>query len=96
MLFMIIERFKGADDSAVGQRFKEKGRMLPEGVEYVASWLEPRTGKCYQLMQAPSRGDLDVWIARWSDVVDFEVDEVLTSADYWAMRGAAEGPAASA
>lgn len=86
MLFMIIERFKGPDDSAVGKRFKEKGRMLPEGVEYLASWLEPRTGKCYQLMQAPSREQLDRWVANWSDLVDFEVDEVLTSADYWEMR----------
>ena len=72
MLFMVIETFtKGSE--AVGIRFALKGRMMPEGVSYEASWGEVTGTRCFQLMRAPDRAILDVWIAHWSDLVDFEV-----------------------
>ena len=83
MLFMVIERFKPENREALGERFKDKGRMLPDGVIYHASWMETNGASCYQVMDAPTRDLLDVWISRWSDLVDFEVVPVLTSADYW-------------
>lgn len=83
MLFMVIESFKGGDPSAVGVRFREKGRMMPDDIAYVASWMESSGARCFQLMEAPSRAALDPWIANWRDLVDFEVSEVETSADYW-------------
>lgn len=91
MLFMVIERFKGGDWRAVGARFRARGRMMPEGsgAAYVASWLSTDGRVCYQLMEAPSRGSLDEWIANWSDLVEFEVIEVETSAEFWRKR--AEG-----
>ncbi|MBS0192123.1 MAG: DUF3303 family protein [Phycisphaerales bacterium] len=83
MLFMIIEQFKAGKAEAVGERFKTRGRLMPSGVVYHASWLDPETGKCFQVMEAGSRGLIDEWIANWSDLVDFEVTPVVTSKEYW-------------
>jgi len=58
--------------------------MLPESMSYEASWVDTAGGGCFQVMQAPDRATLDMWIARWSDLVTFEVVPVLTSTDFWA------------
>lgn len=84
MLFMIIEKFK--DAAAIGERFREKGRMLPDGVSYRASWVDARESRCFQLMEAPNEEALRPWLAVWSDLTDFEVVAVMTSAEYWAER----------
>jgi hypothetical protein len=88
MLYMVIESFRSANPDQVGARFRAKGRLMPEGagLEYVASWMAADGTRCYQLMNAPSREAFDGWIANWSDLVDFEVIEVQTSADFWAKR----------
>jgi hypothetical protein len=83
MLFMVIEHFKPENRELMAERFQTKGRMLPDGVIYHASWMETNGARCYQVMEAPGRDWLDEWIVRWSDLVDFEVVPVLTSADYW-------------
>jgi len=83
MLFMVIEHFKPEHRTAMGERFQTKGRMLPDGVTYHTSWMETNGASCYQVMEAPNRELLDTWIARWSDLVEFEVVPVLTSAEYW-------------
>jgi hypothetical protein len=85
MLYMVIERFKNGDPGPVGERFRRQGRMLPEGVTYVASWMQTNGASCYQLMEAPTEDSLGPWMARWSDLVDFEVIPVLPSAEYWAQ-----------
>ena len=51
MLFMVIERFKNRDGKAVYKRFEEQGRMLPEGLTYINSWIEPNFDRCFQLME---------------------------------------------
>ncbi len=84
MLFMVIERIKPENLEVVRSRFHEKGRMLPDGVEYHASWLTRDGTTCYQLMSSPRRESLDEWIGKWKDLVDFEVCEVQTSQDFWA------------
>jgi hypothetical protein len=81
VLFLVIERFKGGDPRPVYQRFRESGRMTPGGVSYVASWVTTDLSCCYQVMECDSRAALDEWIARWSDLVDFEIMPVITSAD---------------
>jgi hypothetical protein len=86
VLFMVIETFKAGDLDRVGERFARQGRMLPEGARYEASWMEPGGRRCFQLMEAPDRATLDVWIERWSDLVGFEVVPVLTSQEFWAAR----------
>jgi len=83
MLFMVIERFKrGA--STIGERFRQSGRMLPEGVAYHASWVDSTGTRCFQIMEAPGLESLNPWIERWHDLIDFEIVPVLTSADFWA------------
>jgi len=84
MIFMVIERFKNGDPRPVGERFGRLGRMLPEDVSYINSWMEPAGSRCFQVMEARNRESLDAWIVRWSDLVDFEVIPVLTSSDFWA------------
>ena len=84
MLFMVIERFKQGDPRPVGERFKARGRMLPEGVTYHSSWIEPIGARCFQIMEAPRIDALNLWVARWSDLVDFEIIPVIPSAEFWA------------
>jgi Protein of unknown function (DUF3303) len=81
MLYMIIERFKDGDPVPVYRRFRERGRQLPDGLTYVASWVTLDTTMCYQLMECEDRALLEQWIARGSDLVDFEVIPVITSAE---------------
>jgi len=77
MLFMIVEHFKDGP-RPVYARFAERGRMAPDGLDYVGSWVTTDLTRCYQVMEG-ERALLDEWIANWSDIVEFEVVEVLTS-----------------
>ena len=79
MLFMVIERFKNRDAKAVYARAREKGRMLPDGVKYVASWVMVDFDRCFQIMEADDARMLDEWTKRWDDLVEFEIVPVMTS-----------------
>jgi hypothetical protein len=79
MLFMVIEMFRDHDGAAVYRRFREKGRMLPEGLKYVDSWVEANGNRCFQLMECDDEQLFHQWVARWSDLVDFEIVAVRTS-----------------
>lgn len=79
MLFMVVEHYKGGDALPVYRRFRERGRLAPEGLTYVSSWVDESLRHCFQLMETDDRDLLDQWIARWSDIVDFEVFPVMTS-----------------
>ena len=81
MHYMIIERFRDGDPVPVYRRFRERGRMAPEGVRYLASWVTTDLSSCYQVMECDERRLLDEWLANWEDLVDFEVIPVLTSAE---------------
>jgi hypothetical protein len=81
MLFMVVEGFKDGNAFPVYQRFRESGRLLTDEVHYVNSWVSADLTMCFQLMEAPNRVHLEEWLARWSDLVDFEVVEVVTSAE---------------
>jgi Protein of unknown function (DUF3303) len=78
-LYMVIEHFKGGDAAPVYRRFRKRGRMAPEGLNYVSSWVDQKLQTCYQVMETADRALLDHWIANWSDIVDFEVHPVMTS-----------------
>ena len=76
---MVVERFvHGA--APVYQRFRSQGRMAPEGLSYIDSWVSSDMTRCYQIMECDDRVLLDEWMARWSDLVDFEVIPIITSA----------------
>lgn len=77
MLFMVIEKNK--DTKAVYKRFGEKGRMIPEGVNYIASWVSLEGDTCFQVMECDSEELLHKWASNWRDIVDFEFIPVLSS-----------------
>lgn len=79
MLFMIVEHFKNHDPVPVYQRFRERGRLAPEGLRYVSSWVDEKLDRCFQLMETDDRRLLDEWISNWSDLADFEVAPVISS-----------------
>ena len=83
MLFMVIERFKNGDADPIGERFRQFGRMLPEGVRYLSSWVDAAGSRCFQVMEAPRPESLDVWTSSWNDLIDFEIVPVQTSTDFW-------------
>jgi hypothetical protein len=86
MLYMVIEHFKG-DPASVYRRFRDRGRLAPEGVRYVNSWVTSDLQRCYQVMDCDDRRLLEVWMENWQDLVDFEVVPVVTSAEAAAAIG---------
>ncbi|MFY9745813.1 MAG: DUF3303 family protein [Acidobacteriaceae bacterium] len=84
MLFMVIESFKSGDARPVGERFRRRGRMMPQGLTYHASWVDVAGQRCFQLMEGTDEAALREWIANWSDLVVFEVIPVMTSVQFWA------------
>jgi hypothetical protein len=81
LLYLIIERFRNQDPVPVYRRFREQGRLAPEGLVYVGSWVDETLSQCFQLMETDDPRLLDEWIANWRDLVDFEVIPVLPSAE---------------
>lgn len=79
MLYMVIERVK--DAHAIYRRLREKGRMMPEGLEYVSSWIDGDLKTCWQLMRAEDESLFQTWIDNWKDLADFEIVQVRTSAE---------------
>ena len=79
MKFIVIETFKTGMESLVYQRFEERGRMLPEGLVYISSWLARDGRRCFQLMESEREDLFDEWIAEWNDLVEFEVVPLSTS-----------------
>jgi hypothetical protein len=79
MLYMVVEHFRNKDPLPIYRRFRDKGRMAPEGLQYISSWVDDKLERCFQIMDASERNLLDQWMENWSDVVDFEVFPVLSS-----------------
>jgi len=78
-LFMVVERFRNGDPRPVYRRFAERGRMAPEGLSYVSSWVDETLTTCYQVMETADRALLDQWMGNWGDLVDFDIHPVITS-----------------
>ena len=74
--FMVIETFLPGCKEKVYERFNTKGRMLPEGLTYLNSWLEADGDRCFQLMETDDPSLFDQWIENWSDLVSMEVVEI--------------------
>jgi hypothetical protein len=81
MLFMVIERFRNQDAKAVYRRFRDKGRMMPDGLAFVGSWVAADLGRCFQLMECGDAALLQQWVAEWSDLVEFEIVPVVAGKD---------------
>ena len=79
MLLMVVEKYKDRNARAVYSRFREKGRMLPEGLKYIDSWIEANFDRCFQLMECDDPRLLQQWVIRWHDLIDFEIIPVVPS-----------------
>jgi hypothetical protein len=78
-LYMVVENFKNGDAVPVYRRFRDRGRLAPAGLSYISSWVTDSLDRCYQLMETEEPALLDQWISNWGDLVDFEVNLVITS-----------------
>jgi hypothetical protein len=78
---MVIERFRDGDAVPVYRRFRDRGRLAPAGLRYVASWVTDDFRRCFQIMECDDRELIAQWTAQWEDLVDFEVVPVITSAE---------------
>lgn len=87
MLHMVVERFK--DARAIYRRLREKGRMMPEGLEYVSSWIDVDLKTCWQLMRAEDKSLFQHWTDNWKDLMDFEIVPVCNSAEVRTIMGRA-------
>jgi len=81
MLFMVVEKFKNRDAVAVYRRLRDQGRMMPDGLKYVSSWIEANFDRCFQLMECDDPRLFQQWVIRWRDLMDFEIVPVLSSKD---------------
>jgi hypothetical protein len=80
MLYLIVENFRG-DPVPVYRRFRDEGRLAPEGLRYLSSWVTRDLQRCFQIMECDDPELLQKWIDRWKDLVDFQVTPVMTSAE---------------
>ena len=78
MLFMVIEQFRNQDAPPVYRRFREKGRLMPDGVSFVDSWVQADLGRCFQLMACDDITLLQRWVSQWADLVQFEIVPVVS------------------
>ncbi len=81
MLYMVYERFKTVGAKDVYRRSKDKGRMLPEGLNYVSSWVDLEFTKCFQIMETEDFSLFSKWTDQWKDIVEFEIIPIRTSAE---------------
>ena len=81
MLFLVIERFKEPGAVGVYRRARDHGRLLPDGLQYVASWVDVDFTRCFQLMQTEDASLFETWVCQWQDLVEFVIIPVRTSAE---------------
>ena len=79
MLFMVIEHFDPGQAPAVYRRFRDRGRMAPQDVRYISSWVDLEFRRCFQVMEADDQALLKEWTRHWDDLVTFEIVPVRTS-----------------
>lgn len=77
--YMVLERFRNGDARPVYERLRERGRLAPEGLEYIVSWVDSELQRCFQVMETDDPALLELWIQEWQDLVEFEVREVIPS-----------------
>jgi hypothetical protein len=79
VLYMIVEHFRNDDPIPVYRRFRDRGRLAPDGLQYISSWVDEKFEHCFQIMETADRKLLDQWITNWSDIVEFKVFEIMSS-----------------
>lgn len=78
MLFMVIENFRAQDAKSVYRRYAERGRLMPDGITYLSSWVQADLSRCFQIVECEDVTLLQRWVAAWQDLVEFEIVPVVT------------------
>ena len=81
MHYLVVERFQDGDPVPVYRRFRDEGRHLPDGLNYISSWVTVDLGRCYQIMETERPELFNEWFAAWADLVEFELVPVISSAE---------------
>lgn len=79
MKYMIIEKFKEGKVKEVYKRFEEKGRLMPEGLHFINSWITEDVTTCYQVMETDDVTKLHEWVKNWNDLVEIQFIPVINS-----------------
>ena len=82
---MVIEHFKEGAVPEVYRRFGERGRMMPDGLKYISSWIDTDLKVCFQIMETDDASLFPRWTENWDDLMNFEIVPVRTSAETAAM-----------
>jgi hypothetical protein len=77
MQFMVVERFRNQDAKAIYRRLRERGRMMPEGLTFVSSFVAADFSRCFQLIACEDIAPLQRWVAQWSDIIEFDIVPVV-------------------
>jgi len=81
MLFMVVERFRNQDAKSIYRRLRDKGRMMPDGLKFVSSFVSADVSRCFQLMECDDVTLFQRWVAEWSDLMEFEIVPVVAGKD---------------
>ncbi len=81
MLFMVVERFRNQDARSIYRRLRDQGRMMPDGLKFVSSWVSADVSRCFQLMECDDVTLFQRWVAEWSDLMEFEIVPVVAGKD---------------
>jgi len=81
MLFMVVEKFRNQDARPIYRRLRDRGRMMPEGLSFVSSFVAADLSRCFQLMECDDVTKFQRWIAEWSDLMEFEIVPVVAGKD---------------
>ena len=74
--YMVIENYREGSFDKIYERFHKHGRMLPQGLHFIESWLEKSGERCFQVMETENPDSFMTWIKNWEDLVDFEIVEL--------------------
>ena len=81
MLYMVLEKFHEGAAPEIYRRARLQGRLLPDGLQYVSSWIDLEFSRCFQLMETDDESLFELWMRQWNDLAQFEVIPVRTSAE---------------
>ena len=79
MLFMVVEHFKQGKTKEIYRRLQERGRMMPEGLKYLDSWISADFNRCWQLMECDDPRLFQEWVLQWQDLFELEIIPVVSS-----------------
>jgi Domain of unknown function (DUF3303) len=71
--YMVIEYYKIGCFEAIDERHNQQGRLLPEGLHYLDSWVSKGKNVCFQMMETDNVALFPEWFTRWDDLIAFEV-----------------------